>query len=49
MKAATEKWLKRVEYDIETSRVMLRLKRYLYVVFCCQQALEKSLKALIAE
>jgi HEPN domain-containing protein len=28
---------------------MLEAGRYLYVVFCCQQAVEKMLKALIAQ
>lgn len=49
MKPITEKWLKRVEYDIETARAMLRSNRYQYVIFCCQQSVEKALKALIAE
>ena len=49
MKPTTEKWLKRVNYDIETARAMQQSKRYLYAVFCCQQAVEKALKALIAE
>lgn len=28
---------------------MLNSSRYLYVLFCCQQAVEKMIKALIAE
>ncbi len=49
MKAVTKTWVGRAEYDIDTARAMLDSKRYLYVVFCCQQSLEKALKALIAE
>lgn len=42
-------WLELAEYDLETARVMLRTGRYLYVLFCCQQTLEKALKALVAK
>ena len=35
-------------YDLRTAQAMLRTKRYRYVVFCAQQAIEKCLKALIA-
>lgn len=40
-------WSDRARYDLETARVMLASGRYLYVVFCCQQAVEKALKAVI--
>jgi HEPN domain-containing protein len=32
---------------METARAMLDSSRYLYVLFCCQQAVEKALKAKI--
>ena len=32
-------------YDLETARVLLESRRYVYVLFMCQQALEKLLKA----
>jgi HEPN domain-containing protein len=32
----------------ETARAMYKTGRYLYVVFMCQQAVEKALKALLA-
>ena len=32
------------EYDLETARVMLSGKRYLYVGFMCHQVIEKALK-----
>jgi len=41
-------WLERVDYDLETARAMYKAGRYLYVVFMCQQAVEKNIKALLA-
>ena len=41
-------WLERVDYDLETARAMFKAGRYLYVVFMCQQAVEKNIKALLA-
>jgi len=43
-----ERWIEQADYDLDTARAMLESARYLYVLFCCQQALEKTLKALIA-
>jgi len=40
-------WFERAQYDLETARAMLDSGRYFYVVFCCQQAVEKALKAII--
>ena len=40
-------WIEQSTYDLETARAMLTSGRYLYVLFCCQQAVEKTLKALI--
>lgn len=34
-------------YDLETAEAMLKTARYLYVLFACQQAIEKILKALV--
>jgi len=42
-------WAERARYDLDTARAMLESKRHLYVLFCCQQAVEKMLKAVIAE
>ena len=42
-----QKWIDQASYDLGTARAMLDSGRYLYVVFCCQQAVEKALKALI--
>lgn len=39
----------RARYDLETADAMLKAGRYLYVLFCCQQAVEKALKAVIVK
>jgi HEPN domain-containing protein len=44
-----EEWVERARYDIGTAKDMLAAGRYLYVLFCCQQAVEKALKAIIAQ
>ena len=38
-------WVDASRYDLETARVLLDSRRYLYVLFMCQQSLEKLLKA----
>ncbi len=43
-----EQWADRARYDLETARAMLDSERFLYVLFCCQQAIEKMLKGVIA-
>ena len=42
-------WVTISEYDLGTAEDLLAVGRYVYVLFACQQALEKILKALIAE
>jgi HEPN domain-containing protein len=42
-------WLDISDYDLETARAMLFSERYLYVVFMCQQAMEKIIKALYVD
>lgn len=37
--------LELAEYDLETAKVMLEGRRYLYVGFMCHQVVEKALKA----
>lgn len=44
-----EQWFGQAEYDLDTARAMLDSGRYLYVLFCCQQAAEKTIKGIIAE
>jgi len=38
-------WLSLAEYDLATAKALLQTRRYLYVAFMCQQAIEKILKA----
>jgi len=38
-------WVGASRYDLETARALLESRRYLYVLFMCQQSLEKLLKA----
>ena len=40
-----DNWLSLAEYDLATAYDMSKAKRYLYVAFMCQQAIEKILKA----
>jgi len=39
-------WEEAAKYDLETAKAMLAAGRYLYVVFMCQQAIEKQVKGL---
>lgn len=47
MTETIKQWIKHAEDDVVTARVMLDGGRYSYVPFCCQQAIEKALKAVI--
>jgi HEPN domain-containing protein len=47
--SAVERWKDQACYDLDTARAMLCSGRYLYVLFCCQQAVEKMIKAVIAK
>ena len=38
-------WVDASRYDLETARALLESRRYIYVLFMCQQSLEKLLKA----
>jgi HEPN domain-containing protein len=38
-------WLNLSDYDLVTAEALLLAKRYLYVAFACQQAIEKAFKA----
>lgn len=46
LKRSVQSWLDRVEYDMQTAEAMLAAGRYIYVVFMCQQAVEKCFKAM---
>lgn len=41
-----EHWKDIAKYDLDTAEAMYRAGRYLYVVFMCQQAIEKLTKGL---
>ncbi len=41
------KWAERAQYDLDTADAMFKAGRHVYVLFCCQQAVEKALKAVI--
>jgi HEPN domain-containing protein len=43
-----QRWLERVDYDMETAKAMSEVGRFIYAVFMCQQSLEKCFKALLA-
>ena len=45
----TANWIALADYDIETANHMFATARYLYVIFLCHLALEKLLKAHVAE
>lgn len=49
MEDAIQEWVKISDYDLRTAEAMLETGRYLYVVFMCQQAIEKILKAIYCQ
>jgi predicted nucleotidyltransferase len=49
MKKTTANWFASADYDIQTAEAMLKSQRYLYVVFMCHLAIEKTLKALYSD
>ncbi len=38
-----------MKYDFGVAQAMLKMRKYLYVSFMCQQAVEKGLKAVLAK
>lgn len=44
-----QRWIDLSVYDLDTAAAMWRSGRYLYVLFCCQQAVEKRLKGLVVQ
>jgi len=49
MQKTVQEWIGISEYDLCTAEAMLKTKRFLYVVFMCQQAVEKILKAIYVQ
>ena len=48
MNKAIANWINSSGYDITTAEVMYHGRRYIYVIFMCHLAVEKMLKALVA-
>ena len=44
-----QRWAEQGRYDLDTAQAMMQSGRYVYVLFCCQQAVEKMLKGVIAK
>ncbi len=42
-------WAERAQYDLDTADAMYEAERHVYVLFCCQQAIEKAIKAVIVK
>lgn len=49
VKKATKNWLQSAAYDLKASETLYKNKHYIYVVFMCHLALEKTLKAILSE
>lgn len=49
MTPSHEQWAAKARYDFETAGAMLKSGRYVYVLFCCQQAVEKMIKAVMVK
>ncbi len=48
MNKEIKNWLAMVKYDLKTADQMFKTGRYVYVIFMCHLAVEKSLKAIIS-
>lgn len=42
-------WIDTAQYDLDSAKVMLGGRRYLYVGFMCHLTIEKALKAVVAK
>jgi HEPN domain-containing protein len=49
MKKEVKNWLDSAQYDMETAEHMFNTGRYIHTIFVCHLALEKILKAKVAE
>ena len=49
MRKDTKSFIASAEYDLNTAEFMLKAGRYIYVVFMFHLAIEKMLKAIVAE
>ncbi len=44
-----QSWVDAPRYDLKTAAALLQSRRYVYVLFMCQQSLEKVLKAHVTK
>jgi len=49
VKQETRNWLDMAEYDLATAKQMLKTGRFVYVIFMCHLAIEKTMKAIVCE
>ena len=47
MNKRTANWLEEANWDLENARILFKNNRFNTVVFHCQQAAEKAVKALL--
>lgn len=47
--SSSDHWMEQALYDIDTAKSLLESNKLPYVLFMCQQAIEKALKSLIAK
>src|SRR3989338_3454641 len=45
---STKNWIESADYDLATAKSLLKAKRKVYVIFMCNLAIEKTLKALVS-
>lgn len=49
MRAAIENWIASADYDLKTAANLFKNRRYIYVVFLCHLAIEKTIKAIVCK
>lgn len=49
MNQHTQEWLDQADYDLQTAKALFKSRRYIYFVYMCHLALEKTLKAIVSE
>ncbi|MFP3043094.1 HEPN domain-containing protein [Treponema primitia] len=42
-------WLEYAEYDLQSAEAMFAGRRWMYVIFMCQQAFEKLVKGAVGD
>lgn len=49
MERNNKEWFKQADYDMKTAGILFDNKRYIYAIFMCHLAIEKTLKGLYQE